>query len=167
MGTLSPLLALCEGNPLLKGANIAWFCVSYVVQLNKLLKKQLSCWEFGATMTRYKHTSLHPWAWLWIWIWTWMRGNYTRSRGNPVRGTPEWLVMVAVRVTHEPPSGAMQLQELKFQSVIYGNRKHTNWHQSFPTHVWLFLAQCECWWLVLSRPRRQKKWKDINDISIL
>ena len=36
----------------------------------------------------------------------------------------------------------MQLQKLQFQSVIYGNPEHSNWHQSFPTHTWLFLAQC-------------------------
>ena len=35
----------------------------------------------------------------------------------------------------------MQLQKLQFQSVIYGNPEHSNW-QSFPTHIWLFLAQC-------------------------
>ena len=36
----------------------------------------------------------------------------------------------------------MQLQELQFQSVIYGNPEHSNWLQSLPTHIWLFLAQC-------------------------
>ena len=34
----------------------------------------------------------------------------------------------------------MQLQ--KSQSVIYGNPEHSNWHQSFPTHIGLLLAKC-------------------------
>ena len=36
----------------------------------------------------------------------------------------------------------MQLQKLQFQSVIYGNPELSNWHQGFPTHIWLFVAQC-------------------------
>ena len=38
--------------------------------------------------------------------------------------------------------GSMQQQKLQSQSVIYRNPEHSNWHQRFPTHIWLFLAQC-------------------------
>ena len=61
---------------------------------------------------------------------------------TPVRGGPGWLALNPVGGMREPPSGSMQLQKLQFQSVIYGNPEHSNWHQSFPTHIWLFLAQC-------------------------
>ena len=61
---------------------------------------------------------------------------------TPVRGAPGWLALNPVGGMREPPSGSMQLQKLQFQSVIYGNPEHSNWHQSFPTHIWLFLAQC-------------------------
>ena len=61
---------------------------------------------------------------------------------TPVRGAPGWLALNLVGGMREPPSGSMQLQKLQFQSVIYGNPEHSNWHQSFPTHIWLFLAQC-------------------------
>ena len=61
---------------------------------------------------------------------------------TPVRGAPGWLALNPVGGMRELPSGSMQLQKLQFQSVIYGNPEHSNWHQSFPTHIWLFLAQC-------------------------
>ena len=61
---------------------------------------------------------------------------------TPVRCAPGWLALNPVGGMREPPSGSMQLQKLQFQSVIYGNPEHSNWHQSFPTHIWLFLAQC-------------------------
>ena len=61
---------------------------------------------------------------------------------TPVRGAPGWLALNPVGGMREPPSGSMQLQKLQFQSVIYGNPEHSNRHQSFPTHIWLFLAQC-------------------------
>ena len=61
---------------------------------------------------------------------------------TPVRGAPGWLPLNPVGGMREPPSGSMQLQKLQFQSAIYGNPEHSNWHQSFPTHIWLFLAQC-------------------------
>ena len=61
---------------------------------------------------------------------------------TPVRGAPGWLALNPVGGMREPPSGSMQLQKLQFQSVIYGNPEHSNWHQIFPTHIWLFLAQC-------------------------
>ena len=61
---------------------------------------------------------------------------------TPVRGAPGWLALNLVGGMREPPSGSMQLQKLQFQSVIYGNPEHSNWYQSFPTHIWLFLAQC-------------------------
>ena len=54
---------------------------------------------------------------------------------------PGWLIVNPVWGTREPPV-RMQLQKLQVQSVIYGNPEHTNWHQNFPTHVWLFLTQC-------------------------
>ena len=60
---------------------------------------------------------------------------------TPVQGAPGWLAPNPVRGMREPPSGSMQLQKLQFESVIYGNPEHSNWHQSFPTHIWLFLAQ--------------------------
>ena len=67
----------------------------------------------------------------------------SRSRRiTPVRGAPGWLAPNPVRGMCEPPSGSMQLQKLQFQSVICGNPEHSNWHQIFPTHIWLFLAQC-------------------------
>ena len=61
---------------------------------------------------------------------------------TPVQGAPGWLAPNPVRGMREPPSGSMQLQKLQFQSIIYGNPEHPNWHQSFPTHTWLFLTQC-------------------------
>ena len=61
---------------------------------------------------------------------------------TPVRGAPGWLARNPVRGMREPPSGSMQLQKLQFQSVIYGIPEHSNWHQSFSTHIWLSLAQC-------------------------
>ena len=61
---------------------------------------------------------------------------------TPVQGAPGWLALNPVRGMREPPSGSMQLQKLQFESVIYGNPEHSNWHQSFPMHIWLFLAQC-------------------------
>ena len=67
---------------------------------------------------------------------------FTRSRRDPGRGAPGWLAMNPVRGIREPPSRSMHLQKLQFQSVIYGNPEHSNWYQSFPTHIWLFSAQC-------------------------
>ena len=61
---------------------------------------------------------------------------------TPVRGAPGWRALNLVGGMREPPSGSMQVQKLQFQSVIYGNPEHSNWHQRFPTHIWLFLAQC-------------------------
>ena len=66
----------------------------------------------------------------------------TGQGATPVRGAPGWLALNLVGGMREPPSGSIQLQKLQFQSVIYGNPEHSNWHQSFPTHIWLFLAQC-------------------------
>ena len=66
----------------------------------------------------------------------------TGQGATPVQGAPGWLAPNPVRGMRRPPSGPMQLQKLQFQSVIYGNPEHSNWHQSFPTHIWLFLAQC-------------------------
>ena len=66
----------------------------------------------------------------------------TGQGATPVRGAPGWLALNPVAGMREPPSGSMQLQKLQFQSVIYRNPEHSNWHQSFPTHIWLFLAQC-------------------------
>ena len=69
--------------------------------------------------------------------------NFWSGQGaTPVRGAPGWLALNPVGGMREPPSGSMQLQKLQFQSVIYGNPEHSNWHQSFPAHIWLFLAQC-------------------------
>ena len=72
----------------------------------------------------------------------WLGPDITGQGATPVRGAPGWQALNPVRGMREPPSGSMQLQKLQFQSVIYGNPAHSNWHQSFPTHIWLFLAQC-------------------------
>ena len=69
-------------------------------------------------------------------------GGLSGQGATPVQGAPGWLDLNPVGGMREPPSGSMQLQKLQFQSVIYGNPEHSNWHQSFPTHIWLFLAQC-------------------------
>ena len=61
---------------------------------------------------------------------------------TPVRGAPGWLALNPVPDMREPPSVSMQLQKLQFQSVIYGNPEHSNWHQNFSAHIWLFSAQC-------------------------
>ena len=58
----------------------------------------------------------------------------------PVRGAPGWLALSPVRGMREPTSGSIQLQKLQFQSVIYGNPEHSNWHQSIPTHIWLLFS---------------------------
>ena len=66
----------------------------------------------------------------------------TRSRRNP-RSRCAWLTGPEPRSGYARTSfGIDAAAEVTIQSVIYGNPEHSNWHQSFPTHIWLFLAQC-------------------------
>ena len=101
----------------------------------------------NATQTVQVISPLMPWRQdpLLVYIWMQNKNDVTWSPGQgatPLRGAPGWLALNPVGGMREPPSGLMQLQKLQFQSAIYGNPEHSNWHQSFPTHIWLFLAQC-------------------------
>ena len=65
METLSPLLALCEGNPLVTSgfpsqmARMESFDIFFVVSLNKLLNKQLSCQWFVMSWCSCDTTVMH------------------------------------------------------------------------------------------------------------
>ena len=69
------------------------------------------------------NSSLPGQRWQQLW-WRHQMETFSALPGQgatPVRGAPGWLALNPVGGMREPPSGSMQLQELQFQSVIYGN----------------------------------------------
>ena len=75
----------------------------------------------------------------------WHAATHTnRSRRNP-RSRCAWLTGPDPRSGYARTSFGIDAAAevtIWFESVIYGNPEHSNWHQSFPTLIWLFLAQC-------------------------
>ena len=108
------------------------FCISLASSVLSLSCSEISPTFFKIRLPQIKSTDNVPMS----------CGDFIRSRRNP-RPRCAWLTGPEPRSgMREPPSGSMQLQKLQFESVIYGNPEHSNWHQSFPMHIWLFLAQC-------------------------
>ena len=79
----------------------------------------------------------------------------------PLRGMPGWLIVNPVWGTRESPV-RMQLHKLQVRNVIYGNPEHTNWYQSFPTHVWLQCGMLADLIKTMQAKRNAKIWNNIN-----